>query len=43
MLLRCDIRQRGLLTPTCDILDDIFVSELEKWDIQIQRKEMPIM
>lgn len=42
MILRGDIKQRGLLTPTSDIPSDIFISELEKRGIQIQKQEMPI-
>jgi len=42
MLLRGDIKQRGLLTPTRDIPSDIFIAELEKRGIQIQVQEMSI-
>lgn len=43
MILRGDIKQRGLLTPTRDIPSDIFIAELEKRGIQIQRQEMDIL
>jgi len=42
MLLRGDIKQRGLLTPTRDIPYNIFIAELKKRGIQIQVQEMPI-
>ncbi|MEN8171907.1 MAG: saccharopine dehydrogenase C-terminal domain-containing protein [Chloroflexota bacterium] len=42
MLLRGDIKKRGLLTPTRDIPSDIFIAELEKRGIQIQHQEIPI-
>jgi lysine 6-dehydrogenase len=42
MLLRGDIKQRGLLTPTRDIPYNIFIDELKKRVIQFQVHEMPI-
>lgn len=42
MILRGDIKQRGLLTPIRDIPSDIFIAELEKRGVQIQRQEMDI-
>ena len=40
MILRGEIKKRGLLTPTRDIPYDIFIAELEKRGIHIRRKEM---
>jgi len=40
MILRGDSKQRGLLTPIRDIPSDIFIAELRKRGIQIQRQEM---
>ncbi|MBC8334342.1 MAG: saccharopine dehydrogenase NADP-binding domain-containing protein [Anaerolineales bacterium] len=42
MILRGDIKQRGLLTPIHDIPSDIFIAELEKRGVQIQRQEKEI-
>ena len=42
MILRGDIKKRGLLTPTSDVPSDIFIAELEKRGIQIQVQEMLI-
>jgi lysine 6-dehydrogenase len=39
MILNGQITKRGLLTPTRDVPSDIFISELEKRGIQIQRTE----
>ncbi len=40
MLLRGDIRGRGLLSPLRDVPADIFFAELRKRDITVQRMEM---
>jgi len=40
MLLRGDIKKRGLLTPTSDIPFEKFIAELKKRDIIITREEM---
>ncbi|HSG43232.1 MAG TPA: saccharopine dehydrogenase C-terminal domain-containing protein [Anaerolineales bacterium] len=40
MILNEQIQKRGLLTPTRDIPSDIFIEELKKVNINIQRQEL---
>ena len=40
MVLNGQVTKRGLLTPTRDIPSDIFIEELGKRGINIQRTEM---
>ncbi|HKI53976.1 MAG TPA: saccharopine dehydrogenase C-terminal domain-containing protein [Anaerolineales bacterium] len=42
MILKGQIQKRGLLTPTRDIPSDIFIEELEKVNINIQRQEFTL-
>ena len=42
MILNGHISKRGLLTPTSDIPSDIFIVELKKRGIDIQRKELTL-